>query len=112
MTPRLKLSTTGRLTLLRPATCPLSRDQALALVLAHYGSRLAFACRWQLNYGDVSQALRPNENGHLRGGAVARVRQLLGLRSEPSTFAQKLAEASARRKARRAAIRFSQEPKA
>lgn len=97
MKPHLKLSTQGHLTVVRASEMGWKCEIAKAAVLKHYGSMAAFARLYRLEYRHVQDALESDWAAE-RAGGIAHVRQLLGLKSNPSaTSTRQVAAQQARR---------------
>lgn len=77
MKPRLKLSTSGTLTLVTPGITGLSPHATRRLIWRHHGSLAAFAKRFGIRYDIVCAATTLHNVS--RGPKVAAVQTLLGL---------------------------------
>lgn len=100
MKPRLKLHTTGEVSVLIPGRLGWDSREARAFIKKHYGGVHRFAAAFRLNYSAACLATQPRSE-HLnirRGGAAAYVRQILGLPSNPSVHSLRLVQANARRR--------------
>lgn len=96
MKPHLKLSTHGRITVLRPAIKGWLESEAKRRLQDQYGSMAAFAERFGFKYSDVLTALCVDGDHYATAaGGIASVRQALGLKSTPSKTA--LAQVRAQR---------------
>ena len=88
--PHLKLHVDGSLSLVRKASASTT-NSGREIIKARYGSVTRFARTFNLPYGVVCQATQPSmERFNIRrAGAIAQIRQILGLRSEPSERSKK-----------------------
>lgn len=78
MKPHLKLSATGQLLLLVDGNSGLTQQETRRFIKRHYGTVLAFAKKFDLQYDIVCFATRRHDSSHV-GGRVADMRRLLGL---------------------------------
>ena len=99
MKPRLKLRTSGAVEIVTPGTVGWTEPTARRFIRKHYGSLQAFALRYRLPYGAVCNAVG-HAHAERTAGPTATVRQLLGLKSNPTRASINLAAAQARRRAR------------
>lgn len=99
MKPRLKLSTSGKISLLTPGKVEWKEYAARRFIRSHYGSLQAFAIRFALPYAAVCNAV-DNPRFERTAGPVATVRQLLGLPSNPTPASIALSRAQAQRRSR------------
>lgn len=97
MKPRLKLSITGRLTLLREGLSGLNEDQTKRSLQKSHGSLLAFSRKHGVNYAGLCSSF--NVQSERFAGNVATARQLLGLPSNPTKGNLSLAVHHAKRRA-------------
>ncbi len=99
MKPRLKLNSDGGVEVVSPGVVGWNERAARLFVRTHYGSLQAFAIRYRLPYYAVCNAV-----GHVQAertaGPTATVRQMLGLKSNPTQASISLARAQAARRAR------------
>lgn len=91
MKPRLKLTSDGHLVVLVSGQNPWGETSARRYIQEHYGSLQGFARRYQLSYNAVCTALRPIYQPERMAGKVAEVRALLGLTSQPTAQALRVA---------------------
>jgi hypothetical protein len=93
MKPRLKLNNNGTLTVLQPGELPWDSYAAVLFIKRHYGSRMDFCVRYRLNYNKFCNALRNDTTAASQAGDAAQIRQMLGLRSNPSSVSAALVAA-------------------
>lgn len=96
--PRLKLTPTGKLSLIKGGDAGLSTHEVKTRIKQRYGSIRAFAERFELHYPSVLGALSKLPTAHRCAGGVAEIRKLLGLNSSPSKRGLKLASTWAQKK--------------
>lgn len=89
MKPHLKLHTDGRVEILRTGT-HWRVHAATDFIKRHYGTRVAFAATYGLNYDAVCEALRDDRSAVRSAGRIELVRKFLGLRSEPTSASRNL----------------------
>lgn len=97
MKPRLKLTRDGHLIVLASGLNPWGETSARKYIQEHYGSLQGFARRYQLPYNAVCTALRPIYRPERMAGQVAKVRAVLGLTSQPTPQALRVAGKQERR---------------
>lgn len=100
--PRLKLHTTGRVTVVANGELGWSSANARSFIKQHYGSVTRFATRFGLSYAAACVATEPGRDwlASRQAGDVAQVRALLGLPSSPTEISRRLANAHAERRAK------------
>jgi len=97
MKPRLKLTNDGHLLVLASGLNPWGEISARKYIQEHYGSLQGFARHYQLSYNAVCKALRPIYRPERMAGQVAEVRAVLGLNSQPTAQALRIARKQERR---------------
>lgn len=98
--PRLKLSSTGKLSVIAPGELGWNARQARTYIQSHYGSVGRFAARFALSYAAACLATRPGRDGSVSriAGDVSKIRSMLGLRTEPTPLAIRLAQVHPKRR--------------
>lgn len=97
MKPRLKISTSGKLTLLAQGVSGLTQQETKKLIRQRFGSLSHFASRFGLRYDALCYATSGNYAAK-SAGYVAEVRCILGLPSQPTKAGLALAAAHAKRR--------------
>lgn len=92
--PRLKLRLDGRVSVLSAGANSWSEQAARSWIQKHYGSLAHFSRRYGFDYLHVVNAFQRRQDA---AGGVAEVRQLLGLKSNPSSASIAQVEAQQRR---------------
>lgn len=99
MKPHLKLLLNGRISIVRKGELGWSELEAKSFVRRQYGSIQDFADRIEISPVTVYDALKSfNHHAIKQAGKVAFVRQLLGLRSNPTERCLRVANALAKRR--------------
>lgn len=98
--PRLKLSATGKLSVVAPGELGWNARQARSYIQRHYGSVGKFAARFALSYAAACLATRPGRDSSVSriAGDVSHIRSMLGLRTEPTPHAVRLAQVHPKRR--------------
>lgn len=96
--PRLKLHINGKVSLVANGLNTWTEPEAKAWIQQHYGSIAEFSRRYGFDYLHVLNALDRRIGAVSCAGGIASVRQLLGLRSEPSATSSAQVEAQRRRR--------------
>lgn len=91
MKPRLKLTNDGRLIVLISGMNPWGESNARKYIQEHYGSLQGFARHYHFSYSAVCKALRPIYRPEKMAGQVAVIRTALGLKSQPTPHAMRVA---------------------
>ena len=91
MKPRLKLTNDGHLIVLASGLNPWGESSARKYIQEHYGSLNGFAQRFHFSYNAVCKALRPIYRPEKMAGQVAVIRMALGLKSQPTLHAIRVA---------------------
>lgn len=89
MKPRLKRARDGGLIVIKKGLNPWGEASARTFIREQYGSLSAFAARYRFPYAAVCVALRSPSADEM-DGSVAKVRQVLGLPSQPTKQAQRI----------------------
>lgn len=92
--PRLKLSINGRVSLVAAGSNGWTEEVAKSWVQKHYGSLAHFSRRYGFDYLHVVNAFQRRQDA---AGGIAEVRQLLGLKSQPTAASIAQVEAQQRR---------------
>lgn len=100
MKPRLKLHSTGRVTVLVQGHLGWTERQARAAICAHYGNLRTFSERLGISYAAAAKATTPWSNNTHRAGQIAFARTVLGLPSQPTAAALSAQLANARRQSK------------
>lgn len=96
--PRLKLHLDGKVILVSSGLNKWTEPEVKKWIQRHYGSIAEFSRRYGFDYLHVLNALDRRLGAVNCAGGIASVRQLLGLRSEPSAASAAQVEAQRRRR--------------